>query len=190
MRRRAAILVFLIAILCTLTLYACDNKDNISKVNKEKLENVQLPNQKDEYVDIDLYFDASKDEKNVAVAQQEILVNKEEVIGELIINHLIKGPSIESKLSPILPKDTKLLSFSIKDNIAIINLSYDASVKMSPGKEEACLRSIVKSLSQLSSIKKVQIMIGSKNIDTLGGNFDVSKPFSESEIQSLRIKDK
>lgn len=166
----------------------CEKKDKVSKTNKEKLENVQLQNEKDNYIELDVYFDASKDEKTINVAREELLINKEEVMGELIISQLIKGPSIQSKLKPVLPKDTRLISFSIKDGIAIINLSQEAKVSMSAGKEEACLKSIANSLTQLNSIEKIRILVENKNVDSLGGNFDISKTFAPEEVNNLLIK--
>ncbi|WP_139906085.1 GerMN domain-containing protein [Clostridium thermarum] len=165
----------------------CEKQEKVSKGNKEKLENVQLQNEKDNYIDLDVYFDASKDENTIDIAKEELLINKEELMGELVINQLIKGPSIESKLKPILPKDTRLISFSIKDGIAIINFSKEAMVAMSPGKEEACLKSIAKSITQLDSIEKIRILVENQNVDSLGGNFNISKTFSPEDIASLRI---
>jgi spore germination protein GerM len=160
----------------------CEKTDRTSLNNKEKIKNLQLPQEKDQYIDIDVYFDASKDEKKIEVAKEEVLINKEELIGQVIMDQLIKGPGIKSELAPILPKETRLLSLSIKEGVAIINLSKEATVSMSRGKEEACLRSIVSSLTQLSSISKVMILIENKNVEILGGNFDISKPFGKDEL--------
>lgn len=160
----------------------CEKKDKLSINNNEKIKNLQLPMEKDRYIDLNVFFDASKSESKIEIAQEEVLIEKEELIGELLMNRLIKGPSIESKLAPVLPKDTRLISFSIKDNIGIVNLSKEAQVKMSKGKEEACIRSIASSLTQLTSVSKVKILIDNKDVETLGGNFDISKPFGKDEL--------
>jgi germination protein M len=164
----------------------CQKKDRISLNNKEKIKSMQLPLERDKFVDLSIYFDASRSEDKIEIAVEEVLVEKEELLGELIVNQLIKGPSIQSKLSAVLPKDTRLISFSIKDDVAIVNLSKEAVVPMSPGKEEASLRSIVTSLTQLPSVDKVKILIENKNVDTLGGNFDISKPMGRNEIVANR----
>lgn len=161
---------------------ACEKKDKLSVNNTEKIKNLQLPMEKDQYISLNVYFDASQSENKIEISKDEVLVQKEELIGELLVNRLIKGPSIESKLSPVLPKDTKLISFSIKNNIAIVNLSKEAQVKMSHGKEEACLKSIASSLTQLASVAKVKILIDNKDVEVLGGNFDISKPFGKDEL--------
>lgn len=186
MKKIGLLLVCSSLIWSSLIVTGCEKTDRTSLNNKEKIKNLQLPQEKDQYIDIDIYFDASKDEKKVEVAKEEVLINKEELIGQVIMDQLIKGPGIKSQLAPILPKETRLLSFSIKDGVAIINLSKEAAVQMSPGKEEACLKSIASSITQLSSISKVMILIENKNVETLGGNFDTSKPFGKDELSERK----
>ncbi|MBU5592327.1 GerMN domain-containing protein [Clostridium sp. MSJ-4] len=164
----------------------CSKKDKLSINNKEKLKNIQLPFEKENNIELDIYFDASKDPSNVEIAKEEVLIAKEEVIGQLIVNSLIKGPSINGKLKPVLPKDTRLLSFSIKDGIAFVNLSKEAIVTMTAPKEEAILRSIAASLDQIPSVGKIKILIDSKDAESLGGNFDISKAFGKEEVSSLK----
>ncbi|QGU96640.1 sporulation/spore germination protein [Clostridium bovifaecis] len=178
--------IILITASLVIVLSGCGNKNEALVKNNEKLKTLKLPNSDETYINLDVYFDGSKDEKEVKVVREERMIKREELIGEIMIQELIKGPSVESQLKPIFHKDTKLTSFSIKDGIAYVNLSEAARFKMSAGKEEACLRSIVLSLTQLSSIDKVKILVDNKSVDTLGGNFDISKAFSEKDI--LKIK--
>ncbi|KAJ50860.1 spore germination protein GerM [Clostridium tetanomorphum] len=182
----------IISICCLLTLSlilsGCEKKDKLSIQNKEKIEKITLPNSKDDVIDLELYFDSSKDNKQSEIAKEERLIKKDEFIGELIIHELIKGPTVNSKLRPILPKNTRLLSFSIKDKIAYVNLSKEASTKMSSNKEEASLKGLIWSLTSLSSIEKVKILVENKNIDTLGGNFDISKPLGKTDLDNAKKK--
>lgn len=179
---------FVCGVLCVGVLISvgCSKKDKISINNKDKLKNIQLPEEKQNNLELDIYFDNSVDPKTVSIAKEEVLIPKEEVIGQLIMNSLIKGPSINGKLKAILPKDTRLLSFSIKEGVAFVNLSKEAQVNMSATKEEACLKSIAASLGQLPSISKVKILIENKDIDTLGGNYDISKPFGKDDAFTLK----
>jgi germination protein M len=182
MKKVLLLLICSTLISSTMMMTACEKKDRTNIKDKEKVKNLQLPNEKGEFIDIDIYFDNSKNEKKVEIAMEEVLINKEELVGQLIVDQLIKGPSLKSSLKPVLPKETRLLSFSIKDNVAIVNLSIEAVVSMSKGKEEACLNSIAASLTQLSSVSKVVILIENKNVETLGGNFDISIPFGRDEL--------
>lgn len=181
--------IFLImCILASLNMIfiGCDDKDKVSAHNNEKLKVLESSENDDSLLKFNIYFNASKNEKSVNMLKDERIINKDELLGEFILRELIKGPSIESKLKPVLPKDTKLLSFSIKDNIAYINLNQEAKYKMNKSTEESILKGIVLSLSQIKSIKKVKILINNKNVDTLGGNYDISKPFSKDDINKIR----
>jgi len=55
-------------------------------------------------------------------------------------------------------------------------------------REEACLRSIALSLTELESVDKVKILVDSKNVDTLGGNFNISKPYNNNDITLIKNK--
>lgn len=174
--------------LSAIIVTACGKEKIPSVTDKEKIENLTLPEEKDDFINITLYFDGCNDGKTEKIGKEERIINKEELLGELIMQELIKGPSIKSDLTRILPKETRMLSFSIKDGIAIINMSKEAKVDMTEIKEKACLSSITKSMLQLPTVDKVRILIENKNVDSLGGNYDISKPFSQSEINSLKIK--
>lgn len=187
MKKSKLMLPILLFTISTSVLYGCQNKDSDTSVNKEKVQKVQLPNEKGSYIDLSVYFDASSDEKDVKIAKEDVLLNKEEVIGQLLINQIINGPSTESKLNPVISKDTKLISFSIKDKVAIVNFSGGAAVKMSQAKEQAFLKSLVSTLTQLSSVSKVMILIDNKTVDTLGGNYNISKPFGMSDIDGMKL---
>ncbi len=172
-----------ILIICSsLILSSCKDGHSLSSSSDAQLDNVQLYKEKGEAIDLNLYFDASQDEKNAKIGKEERLIQKQELIGEVIVNELIKGPSLQSSYKPILPKDTKLLNFSINDSIAYVNFSKEAQVAMTPVKEQATLESLVTSLTQLSYIKKVKIQVENKDVETLGGNYDISKPIDINDI--------
>ena len=186
MKKAIKILVCSILVASAVTFSGCEEKDDKSVANNEKLENLKLPLEKDGFIQLGIYFDGTKDESTVKVVKDERIINKEELIGETIMQELIKGPTVKSELKPILPRETRLLSFSIKDNIAYVNLSKEAKINMSRAKEKSCLQSIAASLTQLSSVKKVKITLENNDIDSIGGNFDISKPFSKEGLTVLK----
>jgi len=186
MKKVIKILLCSLLVISTVAFFGCEKKDSKSVTNKEKLENLKLPLEKDGFIQLGIFFDGSKDSTNVQVVKDERIINKEELIGETIMQELIKGPNVKSELKPILSKETRLLSFSIKDNIAYVNLSKEAKIKMSEVKEKSCLEGIVASLTQLPSVEKVKITMENKDIDTIGGNFDISKPFSKGELKLIK----
>ncbi|MFL0250880.1 GerMN domain-containing protein [Clostridium neuense] len=186
--KRLIALVLGISILTasSVTFSGCEKKDKSSVDTTEKIKKLKLYKENSSVVDFNLYFDSSNNENQAQISKEERMMSKDEIMGELIINELIKGPAVNSKLKPVLPTNTKLLSFSVKDGIAYVSLSGEAKIKMTEAKEGATLKSIVKSLGQLESIKSVKILIDNNDTDTLGGNYDISKPINKNNIESLK----
>lgn len=132
-----------------------------------------------------LYF---TDEEGTALfpEERELIHNVNSSMEKLVVSELIKGPE-ESGHSPVLPADVKLLGVSIKDNICYLNFD-DTFLKSSlEVKPEIPIYAIVNSLSELSSVNKIQITIKGypdvmfrdtlslnsifeRNLDFIGGN--------------------
>jgi germination protein M len=164
-----------------------EKKDKASITNKEKLETTKLPSEKGDHIEVNLYFGDAKGE-GTNIVKEERLINKEELVGEIIMQELIKGPAVVSDSKPVLPKETRLLSFSIKEGIAYVNLNSVAEFKMTADQEKVILSSISNSITQLPSVKKVMLTVENKSVNTLGGNYNISKPFSKEEIDTLKIQ--
>ncbi|MEG1256272.1 GerMN domain-containing protein [Clostridium sp.] len=161
-------------------------KDKPSTISKEKLENSKELTSNDKGTNIVLYFGGNEDKADIV--KEERFISNEEFLGEIIMQELIKGPAIVSESKPVLPKETRLLNFSIKDGIGYINLSSEAVFEMTVVQEETLLKSVTNSLTQLESVAKVMITIDNQRVETLGGNYDISKPFSKDEIGNLKIQ--
>jgi spore germination protein GerM len=169
-----------------LTLTACEKKDELSINNKQKEKDIVLSKGKTNLLDLDVYFNSSSKPNTVEITKESRVIKEDELLAETIVNELIKGPSVNSRLAPILPKESRVMSISIKDNIAYLNLSKEANTKMTPVEEEACLKGIVFSLEQLPTVKKVKIFIDNKDSKIWGDNFDLSKPLGKNDIESLK----
>lgn len=179
-------LISLVSLL-TLLMIGCGSKQVTETANNnDKIKQMKLGNSDENSVQINLYFDASQDESKVKIGQEQRILIKEELLGQLIVQELIKGPSVEGSLKPILSKNTKVLSFSISDGTAYVNLSSEAKSNMSKTKEEAYLKSFALSLCELESVVNVKILIQNKDVDTLGGNYSVLKPFSADTIKLIQ----
>ena len=166
-----------------LTLIACERQDNMSINNKQKEKDIVLSKGKTNILDLDVYFNSSSNPNTVEITKESRAIKEDELLAETIVNELIKGPSVNSKLAPVLPRNSKVISISIKDNIAYLNLSKEADIKMTYAGEEACLKSIIFSLEQLPTIKKVKISIDNKDSSIWGNNFDLSKPLGKNDIE-------
>ncbi|MCY6372073.1 GerMN domain-containing protein [Clostridium ganghwense] len=190
MRKIYRVFLVILIMLSLATLIGCGNENMANEDTNKKIKTLKLTNSDETCFNLNVYFDVSRDENNAEVAKEERIIQKDELIGEVIMQELIKGPSVKSEAKPIFPKHTRILSFSIKDNIAYVNLSSNVKYPMTPAREKACLQSIVLSLSELQSVDKVKILIDNKNVESLGGNFDISKPFGEDDIDSIKIEKK
>lgn len=126
-------------------LTASDFVESISDVNSfEKTELV-------------LFFADESGEKLVE-EKREVVHNVNTSLEKLIIEQLIKGPE-EPGRYPTLPKDTKLLSVTVNENVCYIN--FDAAFLNSTleVKDIIPIYSIVNSLSGLTSVNKVQFTV-------------------------------
>ncbi|AVQ39971.1 sporulation/spore germination protein [Clostridium botulinum] len=175
-------------IISSVFFISCEKKDSISINNKDKIKNITLHNEKNNLVDLNLYFDSTNSSNNAEITKEERIIKKDELLGQFIIGELIKGPSVNNSLKPIFPKETRLLSFSIKNNIAYVNLSSEAYYSMTADKEEAYLKSIIWSLTELPSIKKVKLFIENKDMSSLSKNFKFDKPIGRDDIAKINKK--
>jgi germination protein M len=109
-------------------------------------------------------------------------IKTEVLIAEAIVNELIAGPT-DTKLRATIPKETKLLSLKITDQVANVDFSEEIRSTHPGGSsgEAMTLNSIVNSLTELTGIKKVQILINGAKVDTLVGHADLSQPLSRNE---------
>lgn len=127
-----------------------------------------------------LYFSDSEGE--YLIAEKRPILKKNEVKEEAkeTILELIKGP--KGKLIPTLPPRTKLLTLQINDaGVAKVNFSSPLS-KDHPGGSSAemmTVYSIVNSLAlNFPQIKRVQILIDGKSIETITGHLSLRQPIS------------
>lgn len=104
-----------------------------------------------------LYF--ADDEGNLLVPEErEVIHNTNTSLERLVVSELIKGPA-EPGHYPVLPADMKILGMNVNENICYLNFD-DAFLKSSLDvKPELPIYAIVNSLSELSSVNKVQITV-------------------------------
>lgn len=143
-----------------------------------------------------LYF--ASQEGNGLVQETQIVHHSSNISMEkLVMEHLLKGPEGENAQSAI-PEGTKLVSVSVLDGVCYVNLD-DAFMNQNYSIEEpVVIYSIVNSLSEISTINKVQISV---NGNTKGvyrdsfafdelyeRNLDYVKVTSETEIKVTEEK--
>lgn len=152
---------------------ASDIVDSISDVNAY------------EWAELTLYFTDETGEKLYA-EKREVVHNIYTSLEKVILEELIGGPD-QAGLMPTLDPGTKLLNVSVNENVCYLN--FDGSFLSNPleVKDYIPIYSIVNSLSELSSVNRVQITVNGsqevsfrdtislntlfeRNLDYIGGN--------------------
>lgn len=188
---------FISVILCSLlmvTLVACGKtdapKDDSSKdtVKDQPIEGTKVTEDvpkvtTDEIkaTEVVLYF--SDDQAMYLVGEKR---NIDKPTAESVVAELVKGPSTKSEgaenVYATLPTDLEILDVKVTDNVANVNFKNEVKVEGSAG-ENMFIFSIVNTLvsNKELGITKVQFLVDGKKVATMGGQTDVSKPFSENE---------
>jgi len=122
-----------------------------------------------------LYFaDASgtrlKEEK------REAIYNMDTSLEQLVVTELIKGPETEGLKATISP-DAKLLNVSVNEGICYINFNQAFLTTVKDTDVKLTVYSIVDSLSELTTVKKVQIAVEGSQKATLGDTLSLDKLF-------------
>ena len=112
-----------------------------------------------EKVRLKLYFGNETGDKLIA-ATRTLDYNTIIPMEKLVLEELIKGPdSAAEGVYALINPSTKILSVSVKDGICYVNLDATFTTQIYNGTAEVVLYSIVNSLTELSSVKKVQFLI-------------------------------
>ncbi len=135
-------------ILFILYLFPSKDSSTVIKENKEKIPQTSI------------YLIDSKNyvsRVNVAITKKD----KEEKIREIINYLTVNSPNssyIKEGFSPIIPKNTKILSIDINDNLAKLNFSKEF-YNITPELEEKMLSAIIYSVTGVEGIDKVSIYV-------------------------------
>lgn len=110
-----------------------------------------------------LYF-SSKDGTKLIPEKREVHYSSNISLEKLVMEQLMEGPKTKGILSTI-PTGTKLITITVVDGVCYVNLDETFLNQNQEISEQVVLYSIVDSLTELSSVSKVQISI---NGDTSG----------------------
>ena len=99
---------------------------------------------------------------------------------KIAVEALIGGTNLP-QTAKVFPNGTKLRQLSIKDGIASVDFNQ-AILKGNGGSatEILLVTSVVNTLTEFSTVEKVNILVEGKKIDTLYGHMDLSEPLSRS----------
>lgn len=134
-------------------------------------------------IKVTLYF-PTPDASGLAVVERNVTVNNGEVI-KAMFNALNNPPS---GLEQTLPKGTELLSASVKDGVATLNLSKQFKSSFGGGTtgEQMILYSIVNTLTTLPNVQSVQFLLNGEKSVAILGEMDTSTPLKRNESLILK----
>ena len=116
-----------------------------------------------EKTELTLYF-ADETGNRLVPEKREVVHNINTSLEQLVVEQLIAGPGQEGH-NPTLPPDCKILSLSVTDNVCYINFDSAFANTTLAVNEYIPIYSIVDSLSEMTTVTKVQIMInGSQDV--------------------------
>ena len=134
-----------------------------------------------EKAELTLYF-ADEAGDGLVAQDREVMYNINTSIEKLVVEQLLSGPDSSSgTIKAVIPTGTKILSVSVSDNICNINFDDGFLSSIDGISDEITIYSIVNSLTELSTVAKVQFTVnGSKDIK-YHDNIDLSSPLSRDE---------
>ena len=137
-----------------------------------------LPDTTPRSVKLTLYFPIS-DASGLISTERTVVVADQEVI-KAMFNELASPPS---GIQKPLPKGTTLISASVKDDVATIDLSTEFQKNFGGGSagEQMTMYSIVNTLTTLPNVHSVQFLLDGKKLDGILGNLDTSAPLKRNE---------
>jgi spore germination protein GerM len=96
---------------------------------------------------------------------------------------LLDGPGPGSKLAKLFPEGTKILSFTLQNGLATVNLNQRVT-EMNVGStlEALAVISIVNTLTKFPDVYRVKILIEGKEVESLAGHVDLSTELHYSDF--------
>lgn len=138
---------------------------------------------------ITLYF-ADSQRTGLVAETRKVMINPNQPKEKYILEQLIKGPDTPGLVATV-PQETKIKNIDIKneEGVCHVDLSSDFVTKHPGGETQELLTiySIVNSLTEDTSIKKVQFLIeGEKQEKFKGYVSDFSNPFERKAMEPIK----
>ena len=119
----------------------------------EKINNIQEAN-------LTLYF-ASESGDGLVRETQHVYYSSNTSIEKLVMEQLLDGPR-SSNAQAAIPSGTNLVSVSVMDGVCLVNLDEGFLAQNFEIREDVIIYSIVDSLTELETVKTVQIAVNGK----------------------------
>jgi spore germination protein GerM len=188
--KKKLFLLILISLI-TLSLFASGCREKAareSKIEPQKVKSQEetTTSQKEtkKEMEITIYFG----DKEAQFLVPEIRsIPATQAVAKSALEELIKGPESKDKIS-LIPEGTKVLSISIQNGVAEVNLSKEFKEKYPLGSasENILIYSIVNTLTEFPSIKKVHFLVEGEPLEVIGSNYDLANTYFERNESMIK----
>lgn len=178
------ILVIVLAVLCTVVLAGCDEQKKTESGSSATAVSSSTASgssksagQEAAVTDISVYYPDVNATGLVAVTKNVKVKGQDKY--KAAVEALLAGTD-DKRLTTVFPKKTKLLKVAVSGSTARVDFDKNLTAGFVGGStgEEMLVGSLVNTLTEFPEIKKVQILVEGKEIDSLSGHLDLSKPVS------------
>ena len=126
-----------------------------------------------------LYFANETGDGLVEETRSDVYYSSNVSMEKLIMEQLLEGPQTEGAKSAI-PAGTKLINVSVGDGVCYVSLDENFKNQDYQVNEAVVIYSIVDSLTELSTISKVQISVNGDTSGTYRDNFKLSDMYDRN----------
>ena len=149
-------------------------------------EPVEIPTEKDEKVEVNVYFLAlDSDDNGVYKKVVRTLTTKDKKI-DFAIKELLKGPNlIEKSMGAYseIPQSTKLLGIKHSSNKIVIDLSSDFQYGGGTDSVYSRMMQLIKTAISNAENKKVYLYLDGKQVNIIGGEgIMIAQPLTEKSL--------
>ena len=148
------------------------NQDSFIENPGEQINSIQCTTLK-------LYFANETGDGLVEETRSDVYYSSNVSMEKLIMEQLLEGPQTEGAKSAI-PTGTKLINVSVVDGVCYVSLDENFKNQDYQVNEAVVIYSIVDSLTELSTISKVQISVNGDTSGTYRDNFKLSDMYDRN----------
>ena len=177
------ILAIVLTVLCVAMLAGCDEQGKAGSGSSQAVTSESSSSsaassaagQKAATMDISVYYPDVNATGLVAVTKTVKAQEADKY--QAAVEALLAGTD-DKKLTAVFPKKAKLRKVSVSGGVAKVDFDKNLISGFVGGStgEEMLVGSLVNTLTELPEIKKLQILVEGKEIDSLSGHLDLSKP--------------
>ncbi len=131
-----------------------------------------------EKVQLHLYF-ANAEGNKLVDTYRVVVYNSNIAMERLVVEQVLKGPNSD-EVFPTLNGDTKVLSVTTRDGVCYVNLDDSFLTDPHNVTAQVAIYSLVNSLTELGSVRRVQISIDGSTNDTFKDSIKLSTVFERN----------